>query len=137
MSVLEKVEEAVHRVDEALHHKHKEEANDIDGVDHKYVIYLNREVHSPVTGGHTEDKPVYQVTGAVIDYLEREDLITNFKDELIESKAAAKAYLNREFTFRKYYVKREDGVANFYEKNTSYPSANLISDLEYELEIER
>lgn len=141
MSVLEaiknEVEEVVHKAEEVLHPHKEEEVNDIDGISDKYVIYLNREVESDVTGGHTEDKPVYQVTGAVIDYLDQEDELSKFKAFLENSKADAKAYLNRVFTFKKRYTKKEDGLVFFYSKDVSYPPSNLISDLEYELGVER
>lgn len=137
MSLLERVEEGIHKVEEALHPHKDEEVNDIDGVSDKYVIYLNREVQSDVTGGHTEDKPVYQVTGAVIDHLDREDELSKFKAFLENSKADAKAYLNRTFVFKKRYTKKEDGLVFFYSKDVAYPPSNLISDLEYELGVER
>ena len=134
-NVLNKIEEVVHRAEDLIHHKDEVE-NDVDGVDDRYVIYLNKQVESEVTGGHVEDRPVYQIAGAVIDYLNLNDVRDRFEALLEDSKADTKAYLIRAFDFRKFYVKKVDGESEFYSRSLAYPPANLVNDIQYALSTE-
>ena len=108
-------------------------------VTEKPEIYLNTKQDGP-EGQYVEDIPVCEVTSQIIKILyedqENKVLYNKLEYHLGESKSAAKAFLNRVFEFRRHYCKKEDGVVYFYSKKVSYPPANLVNDLEYELEIE-
>ena len=122
---MDEVKEVVHKAEDALLHHDKEEQT-MSGK----TVYLN---HIVAELGVTEDYPVWEVTREVLAHLEKEDLRDKFRVHLSESKSLAKAYLNRVFDFRKHYAKKEDGEVFFYSKTVAYPTATIVSDLEYRL----
>ena len=125
------VAEVVEEVETVFHADNEEQI-----MKGKPEVYLNQIISNEIDE-FVEDIPVCDITEMILAYLKRdEDDIREYNmlvNHLKTSKAAAKAFLNRVFDFRRNYKRKEDGEVFFYNKKVGYPPANLVADLEYEL----
>ena len=126
---MDEVKEVVHKVEDTLLH-HDEEEQTVSNKKTVYMNFVNEKL------GVTEDYPIWKVTKEVLGHLEAEDLRSEFVGLFNDSKALAKAFLNRVFDFRKHYAKKEDGLVYFYDKTVAYPTATLVNDMEYALQVD-